>query len=841
MSLFYLQDSFDPLFYEEEVDEHDTRSYFEKTTDIFTPSVICRRKSFYHEIKERSTVENRTYWVESTNISPPLQASRTSIKIKVRSCRNGHRTMETKKRDNQQGFKKYRREKIEIRRKCDIPDPYIDKFSLIKARRRRTEQSRKRERIFKAKKPLKENRKSPTFDTSKDDKIEINGKSESYERSNDFEHFTIDLKRVGIDSNEERIEDKLLASSISHFFKKKPNISIQPIDRKDLKTLSKDGYIKTESLDKMNKENTPTSFKVCNDDVFPKKTVMITQEHLNKIKSKLKVVSYEKSIVKSPSTHIAKANEPDDKEEAPSLPNLEVENHTALFSYSEDSLQPPTLIPEINCTTDTPIVYLETKPDVTELNREMAIQDTPFSSISETDEELTECDSVINCSEGSHCRQLDVFVAGDPTDGTMKLENDGIDNVDLMLSLPKKSRSTTSKTESDDCHSNNDSEMYDMSPLAITTIENQVPNTDSLIIDSNSYSNHSCKSSSISHPTTQFTTTQNSSHFLLENSFCAFPSESNTAKQVLEQDMSNSVCKQKKSHNQNEIETKNTPDCLEGLSICAEPSTDVLEKSQQCQGSPITHSIRTNEKIGDGFCLVANEPCEAACVNGYDSDATYVYDEDDYERDKMHSNKLAKGDIKNNSFSSDCPSNSALKIQNSAGVANLKKTFYKTLSLRKFLKESSETSTEQNSVLKKAKGKKARNVLKVKLKPQRQQRKKQTKSKNDVNSKDLTLTISPRKNLKPVAKRKKHNKTPHHVMKLHDVFNFDECDDAEDAAKTLKRYCLIKKDSTSIKARSKNGRKKKKTIGRGVHRGKRNSDICLLTTTIVGAIENTGE
>lgn len=838
-----MQDSFDPLLYEEDEDEHETRSYLEKKTDILT-SPFYRPQSLYHEINERSRVENRTYWVESTNISSSsLQASRTSIKIKVRSCRNGQRTMETKKRDSQQGFKKFRQEKLEIRTKCDILDPYIDKFSLIKARRRRTEQNRKRERIFKSKKPLKESRKSPIFESSEDDKIEIDGDSELYDRSDDFEHFTIDLKRVGIASNEERIEDKLLASSISHFFKKKPNISIQPIDQEDLKTLSKDGYIKTESLDKMNKENTPTSFKVCNTDDFPKKTVMITPEHLNKIKSKLKAVSYEKSITKSP-THIAKENEADDKEEAPSLPNLEVENHTALFSYCEDGLQPPTLIPEMNCSTNSPIVYLETKPDVTELNREMAIQDTPSSSISETDEELTEkndFDSVINCSEGSRCQHLDVFVAKDSTDDTMKLGNGGLDNVDLMLSLPKKSRSSASKTESDDCHSNSDSEVDGMSPpLAITNFENQVPNTNSLIIDSNSHSNHSCKTSSISHQTTQFTTIQNSSYSLLENSSCALPSESNTTEKVSELDMSSRVCEQKTSHNQNEMDNKNTAGCPEGLTMCAEPSIDLLEKSKRCQGLPIIQSIRTNKSFGDGSCLVAKEPSEAACVNGYDSDATYVYDEDDYDRDNMQSDKLAKGGTINSCFSSNCPSDSALKIKNSEGVAKLKKTFHKTLSLRKFLKQNSETSTEQTSVLKKSKGKKARNVLRIKLKPQRQQRKKQTKSKTDVISKDLTLTISPRKNLKPVTEGRPLNKAPHHVMKLHDVFNFDECDDVGDVTKALDRNCSIKKDSTTIKVRSKK-RRKKNTIRQGVHRGKRNSDIFLSTTTIVGATENTGE
>lgn len=73
---------------------------------------------------------------------------------------------------------------------------------------------------------MKESRKFLIFEFLGDDKIEIDGDSELYDRSDDFEYFIIDLKCVGIVLNEERIEDKLLVSSILYFFKKKLNIFI---------------------------------------------------------------------------------------------------------------------------------------------------------------------------------------------------------------------------------------------------------------------------------------------------------------------------------------------------------------------------------------------------------------------------------------------------------------------------------------------------------------------------------------------------------------------------------------------------------------------------------------
>lgn len=102
-----------------------------------------------------------------------------------------------------------------------------------------------------------------------------------------------------------------------------------------MEILSKDGYIKIEFLDKMNKENMLISFKVCNSDDFFKKIVMIILEYFNKIKLKLKVVFYEKLIIKL-FIYIVKENEVDDKEEVLSFLNFEVENYIVLFLYCED-------------------------------------------------------------------------------------------------------------------------------------------------------------------------------------------------------------------------------------------------------------------------------------------------------------------------------------------------------------------------------------------------------------------------------------------------------------------------------------------------------------------------
>lgn len=102
-----------------------------------------------------------------------------------------------------------------------------------------------------------------------------------------------------------------------------------------MKILSKDGYIKIELLDKMNKENMLISFKVCNSDDFFKKIVIIILEYFNKIKLKLKVVFYEKLIIKL-FIYIVKENEVDDKEEVLSFLNFEVENYIVLFLYCED-------------------------------------------------------------------------------------------------------------------------------------------------------------------------------------------------------------------------------------------------------------------------------------------------------------------------------------------------------------------------------------------------------------------------------------------------------------------------------------------------------------------------
>lgn len=96
-----------------------------------------------------------------------------------------------------------------------------------------------------------------------------------------------------------------------------------------------------------------------------------------------------------------------------------------------------------------------------------------LSLILEIDEELIEkndFDSVINCSEGSCCQYLDVFVVKDFIDDIMKLENGGLDNVDLMFLLLKKSRSLVLKIESDDCYFNSDLEVDGMFLLLVIII-----------------------------------------------------------------------------------------------------------------------------------------------------------------------------------------------------------------------------------------------------------------------------------------------------------------------------------------------------------------------------------
>lgn len=72
----------------------------------------------------------------------------------------------------------------------------------------------------------------------------------------------------------------------------------------------------------------------------------------------------------------------------------------------------------------------------------------------------------------------------------------------------------------------------------------------------------------------------------------------------------------------------------------------------------------------------------------------------------------------------------------------------------------------------------------------------------------MILIIFLRKNFKFVIEGRKLNKVLYYVMKLYDVFNFDECDDVGDVIKVFDRNCLIKKDLIMIKVRSKKRRKK---------------------------------
>lgn len=65
---------------------------------------------------------------------------------------------------------------------------------------------------------------------------------------------------------------------------------------------------------------------------------------------------------------------------------------------------------------------------------------------------------------------MDVFVVKDFIDDIMKLENDGLDNVDLMFLLLKKSRSLVLKIECDDCYFNSDLEVDGMFLLLVIII-----------------------------------------------------------------------------------------------------------------------------------------------------------------------------------------------------------------------------------------------------------------------------------------------------------------------------------------------------------------------------------
>lgn len=65
---------------------------------------------------------------------------------------------------------------------------------------------------------------------------------------------------------------------------------------------------------------------------------------------------------------------------------------------------------------------------------------------------------------------MDVFVVKDFIDDIMKLENGGLDNVDLMFLLLKKSRSLVLKIESDDCYFNSDLEVDGMFSLLVIII-----------------------------------------------------------------------------------------------------------------------------------------------------------------------------------------------------------------------------------------------------------------------------------------------------------------------------------------------------------------------------------
>ncbi|XP_022340606.2 uncharacterized protein LOC111135135 isoform X8 [Crassostrea virginica] len=729
--------------------------------------------------------ESRTYWVESTYVSPPLQTEQSSIKIKLKSCRND-RIMEKKKRGRKAGFKAMRdNTKISNFGSCD-DILFIDKFSLIKARRHRLFQKNARERtVPKSNKTLGENRKYSVLDivTPSDDRIEISETSEVQENESNetkkrkerelhLDQLTIDLKRIGIDPNVDRIEDELLASNISCIFKKTPNVSIPRIDQEHLNILNKDGFIKTGKSDKTITEDRSERMNGISQGA-QKKPPVITSEDLNKLKSKLKTVSYYKT---KPHLLDTDAN----FESHGEAPNLIEETQITLFSQCQEGLQPPTLTPQKNCTLETPIVYYETKPDVTELNLLMAAQRTSSDS-SEKNEEFSEreYDRVMKYSKGSHCRQLDVFVCRSSLeDDDTKEETDSVGTTDSIPSEQQKSSEITLPTETTDSlstiHSDESSE-----ESSVSLVKPSVKHTDSAINSSLSHSENVPETSSSVHAIAHFTTDNTSLDLVPENirSLSKEPSEGTLASQNQQIRKTSKNCEQTciNYHNENDIGVyqAEVANASEYLSNDATAVALLPEKGHY--RTPSVDLSNTNSSSGIEPCHIAKEPIEAACVNGYDSDATLVYDEE--ENEKVEENVVKEKAKKCNVFSS-LNTQSMRNCGDIQESAEIKETVSKTLSSNDSLTSCTTLLKTQKTKSGKEKGKTARKVLKIKFKTKgRTQRKSMT---GDIGE-DLTLTISPRKHKRNGKLTNEHGnddkKNTQNGMKLHDIFHFEDFDE----------------------------------------------------------------
>lgn len=784
--------------YKKKSDTHRKSSFLERGVEVNPSTPVTCRHPFYYNINKHQALQNRIYWVESTYISSPIQNSTSSIKIKFKSCCNGQYNMEPKKRSRKSGVKNTSKQCSNTNTEgTEVMEPFIDKFSLIKARRHKSEQIYDRKKMFKAKNPFKEKEKLPISETVEsvvsEGHVRQEGKDSTAEMDN--EHLTINLKRVGININEDRIEDKLLDSGLSHFFKKRPNISLERINRKDLKALSEDGFIKTENCDQTNKENKPDETEDCQWKTASTKSMMITAEHLSKLKSKLKKVSYKrvKEKIRSSNNKSAKDHVPNEKtlfrDEAP---NILDDNQIITTLDSPESPQPPILIPELNLCEDdvnsfdgdTPFVYLETKPDVEELKRQIHFESSENSLNEKSLNEKTD-DTVENSIARSDCQQLEVFVCKQSLEDSSRDEIDSIDKLDFMLARQMQNENNQSDEYSEDINSGSESICMSEtnSPSQVQKIpifENQVPTASSTcsIDHCSTTSKETTIDHSISHPLKDRSSPSDSIH-----NREVIPIE--TAAEVQTIDTENGLTRMSCetlsiSHgdsNNADSSPKDTTEVVDTAPLSTEPNAVFPHRNN---ASEFSHSIPSLANGSPAYTevagrFVAKEPNEAACVNGYDSDATLVYDEDDDARDVTMGDKLVKNNRLNQKFSIFSQSHSKLKIRDSVEVKSLKKTVFKKVNSRKTcdkpLKAKSVSSEERTVISDKR--------LKVKTKCPR--RKRHTVNK-ESNSEDLTLIISSGK-----KKKKKANKNLNGVIKLHDVFHFEDSNEGEkmDSKKVL--------------------------------------------------------
>ncbi|XP_061196754.1 uncharacterized protein LOC133205028 [Saccostrea echinata] len=766
--------------YEKNTDTRKERLFTDGEDSAQLPTPVTCRHPFYYNINKHQGLEKRIYWVESTHIPPPFQNNKSSIKIKFKSCGNGQYTMEQKKRGRKTGFRSKRRENVNMKTSLDVFDPFIDKFSLIKARRHRFEQNNERKTIFTPKKPFKEKEKPPSSAVVNNE-VGINDLHVKYE-SKDFskvtstEHVTIDLKRVGFNFIDGKVDDKLLYSSISHYFKKRPNISLRRIDRKDLSTLRKDGFIKTESCDPTNKENNPEKTGDCKADILAKKGLIITPEHLSKIKSKLKAVTYEKSKPNPSSTVKKYAEEHTSSEMGLSrdeAPNIVDDNQNTLVSVFQESHQPPILIPEMNSFEDdinssdkeTPFVYLETKPDVEELDRKIQSLESSKRSVNGKilDRQLSAM--IEKGSQGSNCRQLEVFVCKRSTEECFPVVNDCKDKVDCTFEMKEDSKNTSDKGSNDIESSNKLVSSKKKKSQAKLTSEILVPKSYSSPTYSLFHSGISSTETTIGHSVSHVITDVNSS------SNSGSHNSSIPANYHLE---SNSIAKDAETVLTSMDLESGDDKCLDGSNetISLENAAKEINTSSHDRCSPTVYPNKSSKifrsphsipSLASVNSLFPKEPCEAAC--GYDSDETLVYDEE--EEEGLCEKLLRKNQ---QMFSRSSLPHSNCEILDSVKGSSVKKTIYKKMNEHNSLKTHFKPLKTRKRISDRENGDISGKKAKVKMPPL----KRKQKANNETESQDLLLTISPNK--RPVGNRghKQSEKMSSSCIKLLDIFSFED-------------------------------------------------------------------